>query len=390
MRRWIFVWMLVLALAMAACGAPPPAAEPAADEPAAGTAEPSSDAPAAAGEAAVTSARCGDPSQLSDSVSFYNWGDYIDPVVLDTFQEECGVEVVYDTFSSNEDLLAKLQAGAGGYDLIVPSDYMVTIMIQLGLLKELDHNNIPNLAHLYPRFREAAFDPGNQYSVPYQWGTAGIGYDADVVTEAPTSLAALFDPAQAEQYAGKFSLLNDSREVLGAALKYLGYSMNSTDPAQLEEAKQVVLAIKPFVLTFDSDTYSDLVVSGDTALGHGWNGGFYGAIFENEDRNIAFVVPEEGLTIFTDNLAIPASAPNPYTAEVLINFLNDPEIAAMITNATYYASPNEAALEFIADEIKNDPGIYPPEEVVEKMEFLVDVGEATQLYERIWTEIKAE
>jgi spermidine/putrescine transport system substrate-binding protein len=385
LKGWLAV-LLIVVLVIAACG-PSPAAEPAADEPAEGAtteATPQADAPAAASE------RCGDASQLSDSISFYNWSDYIDPEILTMFEEECGVEVVYDTFSSNEDLLAKLQGGATGYDLIVPSDYMVTIMVQLGLLKELDHANIPNLAHIHERFLDAPFDPGNRYSVPYQWGTAGIGYDADQVTPPPTSLAAFFDPAQAEGYAGKLSLLNDSRETIGAALKYLGYSMNSTDPAQLEEAKQVILAIKPYVLTFDSDTYSDLLVSGETVIGHGWNGGFYQAIFENEDRNIAFVVPEEGLTLFTDNLAIPASAPNPYTAEVLINYLNDPEIAAMITNFTYYASPNQAALEFIVDEIKNDPGIYPPQEVLDNTEFIVDVGEATQLYERIWTEIKAQ
>ena len=384
-KGWVAAF-LVSTVVVAACG-PAPSAAPAATDP---TSEaPAAQAPAS-GASAVTSERCGDTSQLSDSVSFYNWGDYIDPEILTMFQEECGVEVIYDTFSSNEDLLAKLQAGASGYDLIVPSDYMISIMIQLGLLRELDHANIPNLAHIAERFRNAPYDPGNVYSVPYQWGTAGIGYDADKVTTPPDSLAVLFDPAQAEAYSGKISLLNDSRETIGAALKYLGYSVNSTDPAQLEEAKQVLLAIKPHVLTFDSDTYSDLLVSGETVIGHGWNGGFYQAIFENEDRNIEFVVPQEGLTIFTDNLAIPVSAPNPYTAEVLINYLNDPEIAAMVTNFTYFASPNEAALEFIADEIKNDPGIYPPQEVLDKMEFIEDVGEATQIYERLWTEIKSE
>lgn len=146
---------------------------------------------------------------------------------------------------------------ASGYDLIVPSDYMVAIMIQLGLLKALDAANIPNIAKLNPQFLDQPYDPGNKYSLPYLWGVAGIGYDAEKVTTPPTTLAALFDPAQAEQYAGKISLLNDSRETIGAALKYLGYSMNSTDPAQLEEAKQVLLAVKPYVLTFDSDTYSD-------------------------------------------------------------------------------------------------------------------------------------
>lgn len=376
MRKIQTVWsfVLVAALLLAACS-PNQAGEVTNSESSA---------------ASVTSERCGDPSQLSDSISFYNWSDYIDPEILTMFEEECGVEVIYDTFSSNEDLLAKLQAGATGYDLIVPSDYMVTIMLQLGLLKELDHANIPNLENLAERFRNTPYDPGNQYSVPYQWGTAGIGYDADAVEVPPTSLADLFDPEQAQRFAGQMSLLNDARETIGAALKYLGYSVNSTDEAELEEAKQVLLGIKEYVLTFDNDTYADLMVSGEIVMGHGWNGEFYQAIFENEDRNLVFAVPEEGLTIFTDNLAIPASAPNPYTAEVLINYLLDAEIGGMITNFTYFASPNAAAEAYILPEILEDPGIYPPAEVVDKMEFIRDVGEATQLYERIWTEIKAQ
>ncbi len=378
---WLILVLVSLLVAACGGGGAPATSGPATSQP---------DVAADSADDAADDGRCGDRSKLSSSVSFYNWSDYIDEEVLAEFTQECGVEVIYDTFSSNEDLLAKLQAGATGYDLIVPSDYMVTIMLQLGMLKELDHNNIPNLANLYERFQDTPYDPGNRYSVPYQWGTAGLGFDGDAVDPAPTSLAAIFDPAQVEQYAGKLSLLNDGRETIGAALKYLGYSMNSTDPAQLEEAKQVILAIKPFVTTFDNDTYSDLLVSGDTVLAHSWNGGVYSAIFDNPDRNLQFVVPEEGLTLFTDNLAIPTSAPNAYTAEVLINYLHDPEVAARITNVTYYASPNEAALPFIEDEIKNDPGIYPPEEVLDRMEFINDVGEATQLYERIWTEIKAQ
>ncbi|MEZ4676346.1 MAG: extracellular solute-binding protein [Caldilineaceae bacterium] len=150
------------------------------------------EAPAATGDtggsaSAVTSERCGDPSKLSDSVSFYNWTDYIDPEVLTMFEEECGVDVIYDTFSSNEDLLAKLQAGATGYDLIVPSDYMVSIMRQLNMLKELDHANIPNLANIYPRFAEVPYDPGNVYTAPYQWGTTGIGYNLEATGEVPDS-----------------------------------------------------------------------------------------------------------------------------------------------------------------------------------------------------------
>lgn len=373
MKRLVLL-LLVLALLVAACS----------QAPAQETQGAGSDA------AAVTSERCGDPSRLSNSVSFYNWSDYIDPEILTMFEEECGVSVVYDTFSSNEDLLAKMQAGATGYDLIVPSDYMVTIMLQLGLLKELDHANIPNLVNLGERFRDTPYDPGNRFSVPYQWGATGLGYDADVVTPAPDSLAAIFDPEQAAQNAGRISLLNDARETIGAALKYLGYSINSTDPAQLEEAKQVLLAIKPYVLTFDSDTFGDLLVSGETALALGWNGTIYLALSENEGRNLGFAVPKEGMAVFTDNLAIPASAPNPYTAEVLINYLLDAEIGAMITNYTLFPTPNEAAMEFIADEIKNAPNLILTDEQMANVEFIEDVGEATALFERIWTEIKAQ
>lgn len=377
--KGVLAGLLAMMLLLGACGQ---SATPSADDAGGDT--------VAGDSAPASSARCGDASQLSDSVSFYNWGDYIDPDVLTIFEEECGVDVIYDTYSSNEDLLAKLQAGASGYDVIVPSDYMVAIMIQLGLLKELDYATISNMAHINGNFLDQPYDAGNVYSVPYMWGVAGIGYDADKVTPPPTSLAAFFDPAQAEQYAGKISLLNDSRETLGAALRYLGYSMNSTDPAQLEEAKQVILAVKPFILTFDSDTYSDIVMSGETVLSHGWNGGFATAIAENPDRNLAFIIPEEGLTLFIDNLAIPASAPNPYTAEVLINFLHEPEIAARISEAVLYATPNDAAVALLPDAIKNNSGIYPPQEALANTEYLNDVGEATQLYERIWTEIKAQ
>lgn len=340
--------------------------------------------------AAVTSERCGDPSKLSKSVSFYNWTDYIDPDVLDQFKEECGVDVIYDTFSSNEDLLAKLQAGATGYDLIVPSDYMVSIMLQLNMLKPLEHANIPNLANLYPRFTETPFDPGNVYTVPYQWGTTGIGYNLDATGEVPTGWDWFFNPEKADQFRGKISLLNDQREVIGAALKYLGYSMNSVDPAELEEAKQTILAIKPDIATFDSDSFGDILVSGEVVFGHGFSGGYFQSIYANEDKNLGYIIPQEGGTIWTDNLAIPTTAPNPYTAEILINYLLDPEVGAAISNMTYYASPNQASEPLIDEEITGNPGIYPSEETSDKLEFLTELGEGTLLWDRIWTEIKSE
>ena len=327
---------------------------------------------------------------MSDSISFYNWADYIDPEILTMFEAECGVQIIYDTYSSNEDLLAKLQAGATGYDLIVPSDYMVSIMRELDMIHELNHENIPNLANIYPRFAEAPYDPGNIYTTPYQWGTTGIGYNLEATGEVPNSWEWIFNPDKLAALDGQISLLNDQRELIGAALKYVGYSMNSVDPDELEEAKQVILAIKPYVATFDSESFGDILVSGEVVMGHGWSGGYFQDIFASENENLGYVIPQEGGVIWTDNLAIPKTAPNPYTAEVLINYLLDPEIGAMISNFSYYASPNQASEALIDEEVTGDPGIYPSEETLAKMEFITELGEGTLLWDRIWTEIKSE
>ncbi len=381
MAKRISLLLLALALVLAACGGNGGAANAPADT-AADT--------AGSDSAGTVSGRCGDTSKLGAELNFYSWSDYIDPAVLTMFEEECGVKVIYDTFSSNEDLLAKLQLGASGYDLIVPSDYMVAIMVQLGLLRKLDHANIPNLANIDDRFRDAPYDPGNVYSAPYQWGTTGIGFDEAVTGAAPDSLAIFFDPAQASQHRGKISMLNDAREVFGAALKYLGYSVNSTNEEEINAAKALIEGTKENIAVFDNDTFADLLVSGDVAVGLGWSGDYFQAMSSNPDRQLGYAIPKEGGVVWTDNLAVPTSAPNPYTAEVFINYLLDPEIGAMISNYTYFSTPNKAAAEFLLPEVRDDPAINPPPEVLEKLEFIRDVGETTLLYERLWTEIKSQ
>jgi spermidine/putrescine-binding protein len=325
---------------------------------------------------------------LAKELHVYNWSEYIDPQIYQAFEDEYGVKVVEDTFASNEDLLAKLQAGATGYDLIVPSDYMVAIMIELDLLAPLNYDNIPNFSNIDARFQDPPYDPGNQYSVPYQWGTTGIGYNADLFEEPPESWGYLFDPDMAAPYAGKISMLNDSREAIGAALKYLGYSLNSTDETQLEEAKQLLIEQKQWVSTYDSEGFEDLLAAGETVLAHGWSGDFFMAAVEAPQ--IWYTIPAEGAVIWTDNLAIPKTAPSQYTAEVFISFLLRPEVGAQITNFTWYGSPNKAAEEFIDPDILGEPAIYPPPEVMERLEFIRDVGDATTLYDRIWTEIKTQ
>jgi len=330
----------------------------------------------------------GGEQELAQELHVFNWSEYIDPEIYQDFEEEFGIKVTEDTFSSNEDLLAKLQAGATGYDIIVPSDYMVKIMTELDLLAEINYDNIPNFANIDEIFVDPPYDPGNKYSIPYQWGTTGIGYDADFFEDPPDSWAYIFDEELVSPYAGRMTMLNDSREVIGAALKYLGYPLNSTDEAQLEEAKQLLLKQKAWVSAYDSEAFGDLIASGDAVIGHGWSGGYFMAALEAD--NVWYVIPEEGGVIWTDNLAIPKSAPSQYTAEVFINYLLRPEVGAKITNFTWYGSPNKASDEFIDPEILEEPAIYPPPEVMDKLEFLRDVGEATTLYDRIWTEIKTE
>ncbi len=382
--------LLVLMLVAAQCGG---AAQPAPAQPA--PAEGESAADTSGGESAAPATESG----LASELSVYNWADYIDEELLAKYEEEYGVKIIYDTFASNEDLLAKLQAGATGYDVIVPSDYMVAQMIELGLLAEINKDNIPNIGNLDPKFMDAPYDPGNKYCLPYQWGTTGIAYSTTVFAdETPDSWAYLFDPAMAEQWAeaGGINLLNDQRELLGAVLKYLGYSVNDTDEKHLEEAKNVLLAIKPYVKTFNSEGYDDeLLIPGEVVISHAWSGDAFLVMDETYDETTeesawGYAIPKEGAVIWQDNMCIPATSQRQATAEHFINFLLEPENSAAITNFTFYGSPNKAAEEFISADILEDPGIYPPPEVMDKLEWMAPLGEAVFVYDRMWTEIKSQ
>lgn len=333
------------------------------------------------------------PEEETEKVlNFYNWSEYIEPEIFALFEEETGIRVVEDTFGSNEDLLAKLQGGATGYDVIVPSDYMVSTMIELGMLAELDQSKLENFGNLDPTFTDPPYDPGLAHCVPYFWGTTGIGFNWNDWDDAPASWDYLFNPENAAQFEGSISMLDDVREVLGAALIYLGYSPNTTNEAELEEAKQVILGIKPYIAAFDSDTYEDNLLTGEVSLVHGWSGDVFTA--QVEDENIDYVIPEEGAVKWTDNLCITAdAAEDPQRLEMAyqwIDFLNRPEIAAMNTDFVWYASPNAAAEEFIDPEILEYEAVYPTEEVFNRLQWLENVGDATELYSRIWTEISTE
>jgi spermidine/putrescine-binding protein len=331
------------------------------------------------------------PGQLDGDLNMYNWSEYIDPELINRFEEQFSLEVTETFYDSNETMLAQIDAGGAAYDLIVPSDYMVQTMIEADLLVPLDHDALTNIGNIDPQFTGLPFDPDGTYSVPYQWGTTGLGFPLELVPDpSQLSWGVIFDPEMSEPFAGKIQMLNDERETLGAALKYLGYSLNSTSEAEINEAAELVRSARDRIATFDSDAYDDLLVSGETLLGHGFNGNWFTA-FDAADAwdELGYAVPIEGGTVWVDNMAIPVTAEHVCTAHAFIDFILDAENGAALTNFNFYASPNAAAEEFILPEVLEDPAIYPPEDVMANLEFISGVGEAATLYADAFVRVKS-
>jgi spermidine/putrescine transport system substrate-binding protein len=323
-------------------------------------------------------------SEPKKTLHVFIWEEYIDPDVYRKFEQEFGARVIEATYGSNEDMRAKLQAGGTNYDLVVPSDYMVTLLRKDGLLLPIDLARIPNLTHVTARFRDPPYDPGHRYSIPYQWGITGIGYNKRQVIPPPTRWADLFDPAWIEPYANRLSMLNDMREVIGAALVAIGHSPETTDPQHLAQAQAQLQQQKPFLAKYDSESFEDSLASGETVLAQGWSGEI--AMAQTQNPDIAFVIPQEGAFVFVDNWAIPKGARQKELAEEFINFVLRPEISAMIVNHAKYASVNEAARPLIEPEILNGPSYYWPEGT--RLWWLNDFNDAGRLYERVWLELK--
>lgn len=318
----------------------------------------------------------------SATLHYFTWSDYDDRELIERFERAEGVKVVVDTFDSNEELLAKLQSGAAGYDVVVPSDFMVSIMIRQNLLAELDLTKIPNAQFLTERLQRLPFDPANRYSIPYLWGTVGIGYDSAAVTSPPESWAVLWDP----RYKGKISMLNDQREVFGAALRSIGHSINARDPAMIEQAKRKLALQKPLVKTYNSENYNQLLASGEVVLAHGWGGAVARAMADRP--SVRYVIPKEGGTIWTDCLVVLRTSRNRDLAARFINYLMDSEVAARTTNRILFASANREAKALVRADVSGNPAVYPPDSAFDRLEWMTDVGEAIRLYDRAWTELK--
>jgi spermidine/putrescine transport system substrate-binding protein len=326
-------------------------------------------------------------SSAPPQLNVFIWSEYLDPAVVSDFERQFGCAVVLDLYEDDAAMMAKLRAGGASlYDVVVPPDHRVSTMVKLNLLAPLRHENLPNLKHLDARFRSPPYDRDNRYSVAYQWGTTGLFVRKTPGQPLPDSWGAILAPTpQAEP----FVLLDSPRDLIAAALKYRGHSLNSTQPAHLREARDLLLAAKRRCLGFDGSVggknkvlgkhaRAAVVYSGEAARGMA------------EDPETAYVIPKEGAQIWLDNLVVLTGAPHRDLAEKFLNFCLDPRVGARLANFTRFATPNLAARAFVRPEDLRNPAIYPPEDLMAKLEFTTDLGSAARLYDEVWTQIKAK
>ncbi len=317
-------------------------------------------------------------------LNIYIWSTYISPRVVRGFEQEFHCRVNYDLYDSNEALLTKLQAGNVRYDLVVPSDYMVEILIRQGLLRPLDKSKLATAwANVDPRFLGLPFDPQNDYSVPYAWGTTGLAYRADLVREKVDSWSVLYDP----RFAGHILLLDDEREAFAMALKKLGYSLNSTNLEEIRQARDLLLRQKPLVKGYNSSNFEQDLAAGDAWIAQAYNGNM--TFVMRDEPRIQYVIPKEGCTISVDCACIPRAAPHPELAEEFVNYFHRPEVAAEFINDCGFNSPNRYARRDVEPWLLANPAVFPDPAALAQCEFMRDVGPAITLYDRYWTEIKA-
>lgn len=323
----------------------------------------------------------------SEKVVVYNWGEYLDPEVLTMFEEETGIDVVYEEFETNEILYPKISSGAIAYDVICPSDYMIQRMIENDLLAEINFDNIPNVKNIGKDYMEQSrqFDPENKYSVPYCWGTVGILYNKTMVDEPITSWSVLWD----EKYKDNILMQDSVRDAFGVTLKYLGYSLNSTDLDELTEARDLLIKQKPLVQAYVIDQVRDKMIGNEAAIGVIYSGEAIYTQMENPD--LEYVIPEEGSNIWIDSWVIPKNAENKENAEKFINFLCRPEIALMNFEYITYSTPNIEARKLIEDEaIRNSEIAFPDLSKYDNLETFQYLGtEADQTYGELWNQVKS-
>jgi len=321
------------------------------------------------------------PPTLAQELDLYNWSAYLPQGVLDAFEAEYGVKVNYVVYSTQEEAVASLQAG-NAYDVVVMGNEFLPLLIQEGLLAELDYRNVPNYGNISANFRDLTYDPGNKHSIPFNWGTQGLLVRSDLITGTVDSWADLWAP----QYAGRVVVWDMPNGMIQVALKSLGYSANSEDPAELEAALGRLRELRASGAIFwpsDEESIIPPLAAGQAVLSWGW--AYDAMLARDEGLSVTYVLPTDGTILWGDSLVIPANSPHKYTAEVFLNFVLQPEISAMVVNELYYANANEAARQFIDPAILNDPLVYPPEDTIRNAEIALPLSPAGQrLYDETW------
>lgn len=329
---------------------------------------------------------CNKDNENKRTLNVFNYGDYINEDLIAKFEEETGIDVIYDTYESNEIMYQKVKNSPGSYDLVFPSDYMVEKMLKEDLLEKIDYSNIPNYQYIGEDFKNLPYDPNNEYSVPYMWGTIGIIYDADRVSDVVDSWDILWNP----KYKGEIFMFDSIRDTLAISLSRLGYSLNSTDKSELEEASQELIKQKSLVQSYVMDEVKDKMINGEAIMATVYSGDAIYIQEEAPDLNLQYVVPKEGSNKWFDVMVIPKGAKHKTEAELFINFLSDPENAKENVDYIGYATPNEAAFELLDKEVQEDETVYPSEEVLDKCEIYKDLGNDIKLYDDAWLKVKIE
>lgn len=318
-----------------------------------------------------------------NTLTIYNWGDYIEPSLIKKFEEETGYKISYETFDSNEAMYTKINQGGTSYDIAIPSEYMISRMIDEDMVMELDHSKIEGLEYINPRFLDLSFDEGNRYSIPYFWGTLGIIYNDKFVDEAPTTWNDLWD----ETSRNELMLIDGAREVMGIGLQSEGYSLNETDPEILVEIAAKLKEMTPNVKAIIADEIKMYMIQEEAAMAVTFSGEASEMIWENE--NLHYVIPEEGTNLWFDNIVIPKTSQNTEGAYAFINFMLDPENAALNADYVGYSTPNDAALELMDPEVTSDEQFYPSDEAIELMEVYENLGpELLGIYNDLFLEVK--
>jgi putrescine transport system substrate-binding protein len=333
-------------------------------------------------------------------VNVYNWSDYIDSSIIDDFTKETGIKVVYDVYDSNEILETKLLAGGSGYDVVVPTSSFLARQIEAGVYQKLDKSKLPNLANMWDEVskRMEIFDPGTEYSVNYMWGTIGIGFNVDKVkaalgTDEIDSWKTVFDPEVAAKLKDcGINFLDSPTDMIPVTLAYLGLNPDSHEPEDIAKAEEALLKVRPFVRKFHSSEFINGLANGDICVAVGWSGDIFQARDRAEEADngvtVDYVIPKEGTQMWFDQMAIPADAPHPAEAHEFLNYMMKPEVIAKSSNYVIYANGNKASKEFLDEEVRNDPAVYPPDDVMAKLFVNTPLDSRTQrLFTRTWTKV---